>query len=171
MPKTKAKDLDRCTGACCEKFWLGFSPEELKQSFFAARAGADGALRMNQETPQRARILMDIEIIYPMVTYLGFFPPSAIAKEQPGINLDPSDTPGHYYTCKHYDWKTHDCTIYDVRPDMCRSYPGPARCNFARCTWTEQRQASHPKLPVLRDRDVQRSSSQKQTASSKVSLG
>ncbi len=29
----------------------------------------------------------------------------------------------HYFTCKHWDRQTLDCTRYDERPKVCRDYP------------------------------------------------
>ena len=54
-----------------------------------------------------------------------------------------SDRPtfeGYRYRCKHWDPETGDCTIYDIRPQMCRDYPGAHGCNYAACTWHSRRQ-------------------------------
>ena len=85
-------------------------------------------------------IYRDIHLIAPMVRYLGF-----TYDHPPQIN--PSDnrllgkpkTKQHYYTCKHFNPKTRDCTIYEIRPAMCRSYPDSGLCNYAKCTWKAKR--------------------------------
>jgi len=131
---------DRCTGHCCEKFTLRLSPEELAASYrqWLGQGGDSESIEMNGTKP--ATVYRDIYLIAPMVRYLGFtydHPP----KINPSDNelLNRPKTKRHYYTCKHFDPKTRDCTIYEIRPAMCRSYPDAGLCNYAKCTWKAKR--------------------------------
>jgi Fe-S-cluster containining protein len=93
---------------------------------------------MNGDQPPP--IYQDIHLIAPMVRYLGFtydHPPKINPSDdellgKPGTKL-------HYYCCKHLDPKTRDCTIYEIRPAMCRGYPYDSQCNYAKCTWKAKR--------------------------------
>ena len=79
-------------------------------------------------------IYKDIHLITPMVIYLGFTdkkPRQIVKSKKPSIN--------HRYRCKHFDAKAKVCTIYEIRPAMCRDYPGKTGCNFAGCTWKSAR--------------------------------
>ncbi len=127
---------DRCTGDCCREFWLPFSPDELREAYELVKASAGRRQLMLREPDQkswRTGILEDIELIFPMVVYLG-------EKRAPlGMNpmdheLVHGDLPfGHYYRCKHL--VGDDCTIYDHRPGMCHRYPYGRKCNYVGCTW------------------------------------
>lgn len=126
-----AYDRGRCSGHCCEQFSLPIGPEELEANY--RRWLTDGEpIGMNNQHPRT--YYQDIHLIYPMVRYLGFHD-----RDPPKVN--PTNVGAvHWYTCKHFDPKSRDCTIYDIRPQMCRSYPGSAGCNYAECTWHEVKQ-------------------------------
>lgn len=50
--------------------------------------------------------------------------------------LERSDLPSEpepFYACKHLDRATKRCTVYEIRPQMCRDYPGDAPCKW--CTY------------------------------------
>lgn len=91
-------------------------------------------------------IYTDIHLIAPMVVYLG--PDAKMPKQVNPTDealLGKPEIPGHRYRCKHFDAKAKGCTIYGIRPAMCRDYPGDdwpkvavekrATCNYANCTW------------------------------------
>lgn len=46
-----------------------------------------------------------------------------------GSKVDP---PQRVYKCKHFDGT--NCTVYEQRPDMCKSYPSYGACNVEGCT-------------------------------------
>jgi len=46
---------------------------------------------------------------------------------------DPAPDPEPYYACKHLDRATRLCTVYEIRPQMCRDYPGDVPCKW--CTY------------------------------------
>jgi Fe-S-cluster containining protein len=85
-------------------------------------------------------VYQDIHLIAPMVYYLGY------TTDHP-LQVNPTDAELlgnprerlHYYGCKNLDPATGDCTIYEIRPYMCRSYPNSGVCNYAKCTWRERK--------------------------------
>lgn len=116
---------DRCTGDCCRRFALWCGPEELERLYQARCAWARG------EGVKGERMVNDIEIIQPMVRYLGSFTTDANGRE--------GNHASHFYACKLYSHEHRECTIYEQRPRMCRSYPNGRRCNYDGCTWTAAR--------------------------------
>jgi Fe-S-cluster containining protein len=108
--------MNRCTGHCCVRFPLPFSPEGLKTALDDTRAGkADW---------------QDIEVVQPMVIPFG---PSVID----GATEKGARDWGKWwdYTCKHLDTVTGDCHIYDQRPEMCRKHGQFYPCATPGCTW------------------------------------
>jgi Fe-S-cluster containining protein len=72
------------------------------------------------------------------------------AKE--GVDGGPPPQTGHYYTCRHHDTVTGNCTTYETRPRVCRDYPfyGSGyrnRCRYKTCTWEE---AHNPPIAIDR---------------------
>lgn len=90
----------------------------------------------------------DIHLIAPMVEYLGDDAPQPRlinVYRHKGAEKDPKN---YRYRCKHFDRKTRNCTIYEIRPWMCRHYPGPIGCRYAACTWEERKQEKRPKSDI-----------------------
>jgi Fe-S-cluster containining protein len=151
--KTKRVALKRetrCTGHCCADFTLPYSPEELKSRYLAWRRHGVAELQMSTTTETRGvSIPEDIHLIYPMLIPLGQFHNSKDAyvnPPDPGIERSYSDHhPPHHYTCKHFDPKSGNCGIYDIRPAMCRNYPYGSSCNYSGCTWKERKMKKEPK--------------------------
>lgn len=96
----------RCTGHCCERFYIPHTPDELR-----AKA-EDGSLK-------------DGATIADMVIDLG---PAGRGDGSEG------DYKGHFYTCRHFDRETRDCRIYNSRPGMCSKYPYGKPCTYDECT-------------------------------------
>jgi Fe-S-cluster containining protein len=124
-----------CGGACCRRFILQASPEELKMQYEAwLLSGHHGDF--NYETKRIRRGLGDrghvnispeIYLLYPMLGYLGYHDwDPCNPKKHHSIK-------SHHYTCKHHDSKTGLCTIYEFRPFMCRNYPNGHSCPFPGC--------------------------------------
>lgn len=129
---------DRCTGHCCQNFSLLWSPEALRDAYQRWLAQASGGVSITKARASAYPFPIDIHLIYPMVEYLGDNAP-----EVKHINPLPELADGkreYRYRCKHWDPATGDCTIYDIRPQMCRDYPGEKGCNYVACTWTAERQ-------------------------------
>ena len=121
--------MSRCTGHCCQTFTLPLGPDELMDIY---RRWADPMRKDGQGFPDRT--LSDIHLIAPMVTYLGFF-------LEPPVKVVNTVVPhaAHYYSCKHFNREKKICTIYEDRPGMCRDYPYGRKCNYAECTWSEEK--------------------------------
>jgi Fe-S-cluster containining protein len=131
-----------CGGACCRRFILQQSPEELKMEYEAwLRSGPNSPFHYTGMTGERREsrfgpsadnnyvsIHDEIYLLYPMLIYLGHH------------NWEPCDpkrkrhkVKSHHYTCKHHNTKTGLCTIYEFRPFMCRHYPNGHSCPFPDC--------------------------------------
>lgn len=129
---------------------MPLSPEELAAGYQRWLGRDSQALTMNKA--EIAPLYQDIYLIAPMVVYLGH-----TNKHPPKVNptdaelLGNPEEQGHYYRCKHLDPKTRDCTIYEIRPAMCRGYPYNNECNYARCTW-KSRKAKKQTSAQLRKR-------------------
>jgi Fe-S-cluster containining protein len=96
-----------------------------------------------------------------MVTYLGFFREPPVKRVNPSASqlLKRPDEGAHYYSCKHFDHKDKVCTIYEIRPEVCRAYPYGKKCEYAGCTWTshkikkETRTERGKRLRELKEKD------------------
>lgn len=132
---SKAKTESRCSGHCCADFTIPYSPEEIKRRYAHWKRGETKLLFKSAPRDLEDPIVNDIDLIYPMLIYLGHY--ASPSKEF--VNA-PIVEPSHHYTCKHYDKKTHNCTIYDIRPGMCSEYPYASTCNYSACTWTDRKQ-------------------------------
>lgn len=122
-------------------FTLPLSPDELWASFRTAQKGKDSTpLDMSHPKRPNHSLYNDIEVIAPMVIYLGY-------KKYPVQLVRPPEKPEkvHLYTCKHLGAKTNNCTIYEHRPLMCRDYPYRSFCNYNACTWTSRKQKPETK--------------------------
>lgn len=128
----------RCTGHCCRHFSLRHSPEDLWAAYRRWQAGGHSPLVMSSCLPLRPEVglYVDIHLVAPMVVYLGHIP-------RPYKVVNPEEGPPpkeHYYTCKHFDTKAENCTIYSDRPAMCKDYPYGHVCQYASCTWTKRKE-------------------------------
>lgn len=104
-------EAKRCSGHCCKCFSLGVNYSELC------------------DNPKR---FQDGEQILDMLIPLGRLTNEEVA-ERYGIHTIASTGPCESYTCKHLA-ENGDCYIYENRPLMCRSYPGPT---LKACLWKE----------------------------------
>jgi len=103
----------RCTGNCCRCFSLEYPYETV--------------LEENKEisvNSQYHSFIPNVETIASMLIPLG------IARGQ------------EIFTCKHLG-KNGDCGIYEIRPQMCRDFPGPNSCSYRNC-------ASHGKQNIFK---------------------
>lgn len=125
------KKAKSCGGACCRRFIIQSSPEELKKEYEAwLRNPGPGHFQFETMEGRTAEkyVHAEIYLIYPMLIYLGRCEANAYAPNK--------KTPGqfsHHYTCKHHDAKTGLCTIYEYRPFMCRHYPNGRPCPYPNC--------------------------------------
>lgn len=118
--------MNRCTGHCCETFFLPYSVEELR-SFDWWRKGG------------QHRQVGGMALLLAPMTAAG------------GTRLDghvgrcaERSADGWYYTCDNHDRETGNCRIYGDRPRMCASYPYGRRCRYPGCTWDDARDGCTP---------------------------
>jgi Fe-S-cluster containining protein len=102
---------DRCTGHCCKRFTLPYSPEEL--------------------VAYKDRLL-ESDVVVPMVTFLEV---STLHAD----GIDYPDAPRWWYTCKNL-LPDGNCGIYETRPRMCWDYPYESTCQYVDCTWEAGKQ-------------------------------
>jgi len=121
----------KCGGKCCKRFTLPEGPEKLREIFMDWKAWSKGqehgTIKKGEQSTRRLRIIEDIEIIYPMVVYLGEF------NWTPARPRKKLHYKVHHYSCKHLDRKTGECTIYEFRPRMCVDYPYGEKCEYPGC--------------------------------------
>lgn len=138
------KKLQTCGGACCRRFIISKSPEELKEEYEAwLRAGPGSSFqylgmtgklcanKLGGNNERYVSIHAEIYLIYPMLVYLGahnWDPATGPSKRYPK-----GHSKSHHYTCKHHDAKTGLCSIYEIRPYMCRRYPNGDSCPWPGC--------------------------------------
>ena len=124
---------DRCMGACCEDIGLFISPDQLKKSYDRWKSVESTNARLVSMNPSPEQtIYSDIHLIYPMLTF---------KKENYKHPANPhrrTTDKVYHYTCKHYDSKKRACSIYEDRPQMCRTYPDGGFCTNPKCQWKEQ---------------------------------
>ncbi len=153
---------NRCTGHCCTALWFPFGPEQLLDAYERWKASGSKPIYKCGIEPNRESmtVYQDIHLVAPMLTYLGFL------KKPPCKMVNPTNDDllgkrkgAHYYSCKHFDHKKKICTIYEIRPQMCRGYPYGKKCNYTGCTWKshkakkETRGELARRLRELRDPD------------------
>lgn len=105
---------DRCTGHCCRRFTLPFTPTGILQ---------------------RRSQMEDGDLVADMVIPIGFScdaPSGEVLGE-----------PCWWYTCCHL-LPSGDCAIYESRPEVCRSYPYGSPCKYPGCTWAAARAGTAP---------------------------
>lgn len=153
MSTRRPKDKGRCTGGCCERFYLPYSPEELMAKYDAWKRQSVGE-RIEMVAPVHGRqrspsVPEDIHIVALMVKPL--FPVDAANSVDHVLpawqEKQRGDYGGWWYTCKHYDRESRNCTIYEQRPAVCREYPSYGRdtkCFYANCTWGKHRADAKP---------------------------
>jgi Fe-S-cluster containining protein len=107
---------DRCTGHCCEQFWLPDDYESFKRKVKTGNV---------EDGPQ----ILDMLIPLNLQVY-----PACDGSVDHGLAGQPIQG-GAFYTCKHLT-PDKQCGIYDRRPGMCAAYPYSQRCNYLNCTWS-----------------------------------
>lgn len=119
----------RCTGHCCQKFYMGDAVElDLKFEHDISE--------LYKEDPVRVRELSYIrDMLIPFHGCRQLTPEKAAWEitlyEQFSEKLP--DGLDYGYTCKHFDGA--NCTAYADRPNMCKDYPYGRPCVFTGCTY------------------------------------
>lgn len=87
-----------------------------------------------------------------LARHLGL-PPEIVAKkftkkgDEPGevvLRHQPDETYGTI--CKFIDLETRRCTVYEARPEICRTYPGNSRCGYYDFLSFERRAQEDPEF-------------------------
>lgn len=105
-------EIQRCTGDCCRKFSLPFTPKELRDLFTGRKKHKYNIAEMKQ-----------------IVLMVKFLETSRIH-----VNGKVVENDIQYYTCRNLNKETGDCKIYEHRPRMCSSYPYKRKCEYPGCT-------------------------------------
>ncbi len=113
---TLVKEVDRCTGHCCESFVIkghieGYDGDHWHHQY--VKAWQDYGVGYMDDSEQA--LIMDMLI--------------PVERE----NDDVADS----FTCKYFNTDLRICTIYAQRPMMCRQYPLTAdsgKCQYEECT-------------------------------------
>jgi len=119
---------NRCVGHCCKDIGLSQSPEQLEHSYrrWVADQSYDSIPIVNGDQSASA-IFGEVWLLYPMLTFI-----KKDLKHPEGSNKKPV----YHYKCKNFDSKKKICTIYDIRPSMCRSFgSGDRGCGYKSCKW------------------------------------
>ncbi len=133
-----------CGGACCKRFVLPYSPEELQEQYRAwlvgsrdghaspvlqkrGDAGDEGFGLKRSHTEEHLYVDPEIYLIYPMLDYLGY---ENFEPKRPRKRIKERM---HHYTCKHFCKISKRCTIYENRPLMCRRFPNGDACPYPEC--------------------------------------
>lgn len=137
-----------CPGHCCRCFYLPQGPEYIWERYQDyLRYGPD-----ENNWPDGAVKVGDIELVAPMLVYLGHFSQTEldVYAEQQGLVVPPDDhkyaASGHYYTCRHHQ-ADGKCAIYEQRPKMCREYPYEWMCRYPGCDHRPTKHAVPKELP------------------------
>ncbi len=129
-------ETQRCSGHCCKRFSLPFSWMEVQ---FFKKAIARGIPKINNPRSkwggtwdlQSAEFKQVIDMLIPLSSHIEECQFVRRDKYSP-MRRHPFDVRQHHYTCRYFDGV--NCTIYENRPPMCRSYPSSGRCDYAGCT-------------------------------------
>jgi Fe-S-cluster containining protein len=152
--KTQNTQTSTCSGHCCRAFQIGGRTYESLKSEYEAwlenekNGGSVTGMSMRAGLERRYERLQlqthhEIHIIFPMLIPLGKLkhnPEKLINTHEENAG----ETGVDFYSCKHLS-KEGLCTIYDIRPQMCRSYGMGQTCEYEECTWEgHKEQKRHP---------------------------
>ncbi len=124
--------MSRCTGHCCRRITIPYSPDDMKKAYNAWYSGRE---HFYDRSRNKKSVPKDIHLLFPMLKFLGWSTShSASGKLPEWYEPDGKTKLWPVYSCKHFDSKEKLCTIYDQRPRMCSSYPDGKQCKFRGCT-------------------------------------
>lgn len=126
---------DRCTGHCCESFYLPYSPQVFKKKLQLERlmlkeykAGKITTFKNIDDEVDWLKSLMDNIEIFTMIRFKRVYTMFELSKIKRLLGKKwkqavKSQSIVHHYTCKHYDKANGNCMNYENRPYMCRTFP------------------------------------------------
>lgn len=104
----------KCSGACCQRIVLPrFNQQDLRECYLAWLNGAAEFTGPSGTFP----VILDIFLLYPMLQPVGW-----------------DELNRQVFACKNYIKETGLCSIYEIRPAMCRQYPNGVKCSCEGCT-------------------------------------
>lgn len=111
-------EIKRCTGHCCEMFFLPFTPRQLKKLKKLKRKKRMHPYLKGNHVINSRHNYEDMDTIMNMVI------PISPSREKLNSHIGESASKnGNWYTCKNFDKETRNCKIYNTRPRMCRDFP------------------------------------------------
>lgn len=114
-------------GICCKNLGLvNISPQTLEISYRNFLNPPIGNGMGMDKVSQSAPTYQDIWLIYPMLRFLY------ADKKHPNGDVEIEHIVYHY-SCVHLDPKTGKCSIYEIRPRMCMSFPDGLVCRYEGC--------------------------------------
>ena len=125
--------MSRCTGHCCRRVIIQFSPYELARCLQGLRNGVKEFTLDNGEVHVHNYALEELTKVCDMVLWLG----TSDVDPADGARLLTQDGARrfeHNYTCRHFDPVSGDCLNYANRPRMCSEYPFRQACRYTACT-------------------------------------
>ncbi len=125
--------MSRCTGHCCRRVIIQFSPYELARCVQALKEGKNTFLLDSGKEHRHSYTLEEFTKVNDMVIWLGT---SDVDPADGAKLLTKEGQPRfeHNYTCKHHDPVSGDCLNYENRPNMCSQYPYKRSCMYTECT-------------------------------------
>lgn len=134
-----------CSGKCCEKFTFQFTLEQIDRLIELKEKGEENKEvrnRMGEFVRIEKHQMDELKQVRDMLIYLGasdINPKTGISfndemikagikteefvqEKFPTSIVKEGKVHVHTFTCKHFDKENKICTIYENRPNMCRSY-------------------------------------------------
>ena len=129
--------MSRCSGQCCKKFCLPFSPMQAEHFKRQLAIGKDVVTFEGEYGVARYGVDgQDIDTIVDMIQFIRMDYQSSQDGHARGQSAKRTRRKRYeriyHYTCKHFDGK--NCTIYEARPQMCRDFPNGTTCTYRGCT-------------------------------------
>lgn len=136
------KEISRCTGHCCTDFLLPYSPIQIafwKKWIAKGKRTTNVRGKWNNIT-KHCKDANNLKQVFDMVRFIrtDFTPPD---KEARGLKKNKYKAPlnvlsarFYHYSCKNFDKETKKCTIYEDRPNMCRTHAAYGGCSYRDCT-------------------------------------
>lgn len=125
--------MSRCTGHCCRRVIVQFSPYELARCKQSIENGLMTFMLDSGEEFTNHYALEEITKVEAMLLWLGT---SDVDPADGTKMVDKAGQPRfeHNYTCRHFDEVSGNCLNYENRPKMCSMYPYQRACHYRECT-------------------------------------
>lgn len=127
---TELHSATRCTGHCCHRIRLNDGIARR-----TVQTWAHEAFEKDENSAHGIECAKIAEMLVPLVGDVPHRTKGKILGPDGKIEHDPhyAHADDHLYTCRYFDGT--NCTNYDERPNLCRSYPYGKECEQPECTW------------------------------------